>query len=163
MRVGAQPVGMSRAGRGPHSFLVLVPIVCWPTGLLLDVGSRFSAAAAVLVRVSTWLVGVGLVGAVVAGVAGMVAAVPVSAETPAYRWVLVHLGLVMTLLVVSAMTLVVRTAIQHGQPAELMTLASSAVAVLLLSLTSYAGRGVRRRRRAPQSAGTSSGPGHRPR
>ena len=140
--------------RSVHSVLVLAPIGCWSASLVLDVASRFSADPALLVRVSAWLTGAGLIGAVIAGIAGMVAATPIPPGTAANRRVLVHMGLVMTLLVLYAFGLVLRAAVQVGQPAAPSTLVISAAGVLVLGVTGYTGRELRRSRRAGVSTGS---------
>ena len=148
-------------GRSAHSFLVVGPIGCWFAVLVLDVASRFSADPGLLVRTGTWLTGAGLIGAVVAGVAGMVAAAPIPEGAPAHRRLLVHVGLVMTLLVHYAFGLILRLAVQVGGPAAPSTLAISATGVLVVGMTGWMGRAVRRSRRgsAPaEAAGTD--PGH---
>lgn len=136
-----------------HSVLVLAPIGCWSAALVLDVGSRFGPGA--LVGVATWLVGLGMVGAVVAGVAGMVEAAPVPTGSTPHRRVLVHLGLVMTVMVLYAFGFVLRSAVEVGGPATASTLATSVLGVLVLGATAWTGRAVRRELRssAPRSEG----------
>lgn len=143
-------------GRSAHSVLVLAPIGCWFAGLALDVASHFSADAALLVRTATWLTGAGLIGAVVAGVAGMVVAAPIPTGTPASRRVLVHVGLVMTLLVLYPFGLILRLAVETGRPAALSTIAISAAGVLVVSMTGWTGGVVRRSRRGSRPAGRES-------
>jgi uncharacterized membrane protein len=137
-----------RAGHSLHGYLVVAPIGCWFASLVLDIASWFAPDPALPVRISAWLVGGGLITATVAGVAGMVEAAPIPPGTAANRRVLVHLGLVMTALVLYAFGLILRAAVQVGQPAAPSTLAISAVGVLLVGLIAYTGRVVRRSRRA---------------
>ncbi|OZM79968.1 DUF2231 domain-containing protein [Pseudonocardia sp. MH-G8] len=145
--------------RSVHAVLVIAPIGCWSSGLALDVASLLSADPALLVRVGTWSTGAGLVGAVVAGIAGMVAAAPIPNGTVAQRKVLAHMGLVMGLLVLYAFGLILRVAVQVGGPAAPSTLAISAAGVLLVGITGWTGRGIRRSRpfgggeRRPEAAG----------
>ncbi|TQM09872.1 DUF2231 domain-containing protein [Pseudonocardia kunmingensis] len=153
------------SGRSLHSVLVLAPIGCWSSGLAFDVASLFSGDPAFLVRVGTWLTGAGLVAAVVAGIAGMVAAGPIPDGTAAQRRMLAHMGLVMTLLVLYAFGLILRLAVQLGGPAVPSTLAISATGVLLVGITGWTGRAVRRSRpiggggRRLEAAGMESGEG----
>ncbi|MBW0108843.1 DUF2231 domain-containing protein [Pseudonocardia sp. KRD-182] len=129
-----------------HARLVLAPAGCWSAGLVLDIASRFSAEPDALVRIATGLTGLGLVGAVVAGVAGMVEAAPVPDGSAAHRRMLVHLGVALTVTVLVAFGLIVRSAVQDGGPAAPATLATSAIGVLLLVATAATGRAVRRAR-----------------
>lgn len=133
--------------RSLHAVLVVAPIGCWSAGLVLDVASLFSADPGFLVRAGTWLTGMGLIAAIVAGIAGMVTAAPIPAATAAQNRVLVHLGLVMTLLVLYAFGLILRMAVQLGGPATTSTLAISASGVLILGVIVRTGRAVRRTRR----------------
>lgn len=125
-----------------HPLLATLPIGSWLASLVFDVGSRFVAEPGFLTRGSTWLVAIGLVGAVVAGVFGMVDAAPVSTGTPAHRAVMIHLGLVMSVLTLYAIGLVFRTAAAADRPVGLPLLALSAASVLVVVATAFAGRAV---------------------
>ncbi len=131
--------------RSVHASLVLAPTACWTAAPVLDVASRFTGDPG-LVRIATWSTGLGLVGAVVAGIAGMVAAAPIPAGSEAHRRVLVHLGVAMAGTVLVAFGLIVRSAVQGGGPAAPATLAISTTGLLLLVATAAAGRAVRRAR-----------------
>lgn len=82
------PAPYDAARRSVHARLVLAPAGFWSAGLVLDIVSRFSAGPDALVRTATWLIGLGLVGAVFAGIAGMVEAAPVPTGSAAHRRVL---------------------------------------------------------------------------
>lgn len=141
--------------RSMHARIVLVPAGCWSAGLVLDIASRFSAEPAALVRAATWLTGLGLAGAIIAGIAGMVEAAPVPIGSAADRRVLVHLGVAMATTVLVAFGLILRTAVQDGGPAAPATVATSALGMLVLLATAGTGRLVRRaraRRGAPAIA-----------
>jgi uncharacterized membrane protein len=139
-----------------HSLLVVVPIGCWIAALVVDVASRFSAGPVQLVRAGTWLTGAGLIGAVVAGVAGMVVAAPIPTSAPAHRRLLVHVGLVLALLVLYPFGLVLRLAVEAGGAAAPSTLAVSAAGVLVVGVTGWTGRAVRRSRRGSRPVGHDS-------
>lgn len=135
----------SRGGRSTHSLLVVAPIASWVAAAALDVASMVSAEPALLVRTSTWLVGVGLVGAVVAGLAGMVEAAPIPTDSAAYRRVLLHLGVVMAVTVLYAFTLILRLAAQdENGRGSVWSFAASALGLLVLAAVGFSGRAVTR-------------------
>lgn len=159
--VSSAPPEAARRG-SVHACLVLAPAACWTAAPILDVASRFSSDPDGLVRIATWSTGLGLVGAVVAGIAGMVAAAPIPAGSEAHRRVLVHLGMAMTATVLVAFGLIVRSAVQGGGPAAPATLAISTTGLLLLVGTAATGRAVRRargRHGAPPEVDDRTGPG----
>jgi uncharacterized membrane protein len=141
-----------------HTSLVLAPAACWTAAPILDLASRFGSDPDSLVRIATWSTGLGLVGAVVAGIAGMIAAAPIPAGSAAHRRVLVHLGAAMAVTVLVAFGLIVRSAVQGGGPAAPTTLAISATGVLLLVAPAATGAG------GPPGAGPArcAGGGRRP-
>jgi uncharacterized membrane protein len=134
--------------RSAHSVLVVAPIACWSAGLVLDVASRFGPDPALLVRTATWLMGIGLLTAVVAGLAGMAAGAPIPTGTTTFRRLLLHLGLVLATLVFLTFAFLQRLATQHGEPAAVSTILLSAGGVLLALAAGSFGRTVRQLRRS---------------
>lgn len=129
--------------RSLHARLVIAPIGCWVGSGVLDVASRFVAGRpGVLIHTSTWLVGIGLISAVVAGVAGMVEAAPIPTDTAAYRRVIVHLGLVMATMVVWVVAFVLRLDGPADQPAGVGVLVMASVGTVVLGATVYAGQSI---------------------
>lgn len=151
------PHGAGRR-RSAHAWLVLAPAGCWSAALVLDIASRFGAEPGALVRLATWMTGLGLAGAVVAAVAGMVEAAPVPTGSAAHRRVLVHLGAAMAATVLVAFGLILRSTVQDGGPATPATLATSAAVVAVLVATAGTGRAVHRTR-ARHAAGARPDPG----
>ena len=93
LRQAKQPVSAMLAGPYGHPWhpiLVTVPIGAWVASLVFDVASRVVADPGFLARGSEWLIGIGVIGAVLAALAlsgylgGMLAyryGVRVAAET----------------------------------------------------------------------------------
>lgn len=104
---------------------MIVPIGCWALSLILDAVSRVSRVPAPVVNDSTWLVGVGLVSAVAAGIAGMVQAAPMREGSHAYRQVLVHGGLIMAVMVFYGFALILPSAQPPGPRAATSTMVMS--------------------------------------
>jgi uncharacterized membrane protein len=91
-------VPRSAAVAGPyghpfHPFLVTVPIGAWVASLVFDIGSKVTGQSGFLARGSLWLIGIGLIGAVVAAVAGLFDLFTIPARTAAFRTGLLHMSL----------------------------------------------------------------------
>jgi uncharacterized membrane protein len=89
-----------RYGHPLHPMLVTLPIGAWCASLVFDVASRVVAGPGFLVRGSEWLIGVGIIGAMAAAIAGMLDFYLIPPNTRAYRTVMIHLSL--NLLVIAA-------------------------------------------------------------
>lgn len=125
-----------------HPALVTVPIGCWVGSLVFDIASHYVTDPAFLSRGSTWLVGIGLIGAVIAGIAGFVDSIPVPPGTRAHRAVLVHMGLVMCTIVLYATCFFLRLGPGEQHAVPLPVLALSVVSFLVLVATGYYGGAV---------------------
>ncbi|PKV94652.1 putative membrane protein [Amycolatopsis echigonensis] len=90
-----------------HPVLVAVPIGCWFASTVLDLAAR-SHDPREFTTAATWLVGIGLLGAAVAGFAGFVDGLPIRSGTAAYRRLLVHLSLAMALILAYLVEYVLR-------------------------------------------------------
>lgn len=158
--MGDRLAALHPAGRrSTHAWIVLVPAGCWSAALLLDIASRFSAEPGALVRAATWLTGLGLAGAIFAGVAGMVEAAPVRPGSAAHRRVLVHLGVAMAATVLVTFGLILRTAVQDGGPAAAGSVAISVAVISVLAATAGTGRAVRRARGGAPAVDDRAEPG----
>ena|SRR5919198_148192 len=76
-----------------HPILVTVPIGAWTASFVFDIGSRAASGASYLVRSSSWLIVIGIVGALAAASVGLLDFFTIPAGTPAFRTGLVHLTL----------------------------------------------------------------------
>ena len=71
---GKQPISATMAGPYGHPFhpiLVTIPIGAWAASLVFDITSHLVSAPAFLTAGSTWLIGIGVVGAVAAALVGL--------------------------------------------------------------------------------------------
>jgi uncharacterized membrane protein len=80
-------------GHPTHPILVTVPIGAWVASLFFDLASHVVDDPDFLARGSLWLIGLGVVGALVAGVAGSLDLVGIPSGTAAFRTGLLHLSL----------------------------------------------------------------------
>jgi uncharacterized membrane protein len=115
-----------------------VPIGAWAASLAFDLASHVVSRPGFLTAGSTWLIAIGVVGAVAAGLVGLLDLLTIPTGTPAFRTGLVHMGLNIAITVAYALGIVWRTA------GSVLTDPSEPVAVgpLLLSLVCFAALGL---------------------
>ncbi len=76
-----------------HPILVTLPIGAWVASVVFDVASKVDESAPALVEGAYWLIGLGIVGAVVAALFGLLDLLAIPRGTRAQRLGLVHLTL----------------------------------------------------------------------
>jgi uncharacterized membrane protein len=77
-----------------HPILVTIPIGAWVSSLVFDIATRLDASnSRALVYGSEWLIGIGIVGAVLAAIFGLLDLLTIPRGTPAFRTGLTHLAL----------------------------------------------------------------------
>jgi uncharacterized membrane protein len=76
-----------------HPILVTLPIGAWIASVVFDVASKIDESAPALVEGAYWLIGLGVVGAVVAAVFGLLDLFAIPSGTRARRLGLIHLAL----------------------------------------------------------------------
>jgi uncharacterized membrane protein len=96
LRQAKQPVSAMLAGPYGHPWhpiLVTVPIGAWVASLVFDVASRVVADPGFLARGSEWLIGIGVIGAVLAALLGFLDLFAIPTGTRAFRTGLIHMSL----------------------------------------------------------------------
>jgi len=132
--LGKHPVSAVLAGPYGHPFhpiLVTVPIGAWVAGLVFDIASHVVASPTFLTAGSTWLIGIGIAGAVAAALVGFLDLLAIPSGTVAFRTGLVHMGLNLGVTAAYAVGFVWR---QHTGPAA----GPVAIGPLLLSVAGLA-------------------------
>lgn len=76
-----------------HPILVTIPIGAWVSSLGFDIGGRISSDEAMFARGAMWLIWIGIGGALLASVFGLLDLRSIPRETPARATALVHMGL----------------------------------------------------------------------
>jgi uncharacterized membrane protein len=76
-----------------HPILVTVPIGAWVASVVFDVASKIDESAPAMVEGAYWLIAIGIVGAVVAALFGLMDLFGIPRGTRALRYGLVHLSL----------------------------------------------------------------------
>lgn len=143
VRPAKRPVSAALAGPYGHPFhpiLVTVPIGAWVACLVFDVGSHFVADPAFLVEGSTWLIALGVLGAVAAAMVGFLDLLAIPTGTRAFRTGLVHMGLNLAVTVAYAGNFLWRRAAENQPgPVPVGPLALSVVSLLVLAVAGYLG------------------------
>jgi uncharacterized membrane protein len=79
-----------------HPILVTIPIGTWLAALIFDIVAIFSSDDQVFARGAMWLVGIGIVGALIAAVFGFIDFGGIAAGTKARRTATIHMGINLT-------------------------------------------------------------------
>lgn len=91
-----------------HAILVTIPIGSWTAAVVFDIVGFFADDPEAFTRGALWLVGIGLVGALVAAVFGLLDLSTLESGTRARRTALIHLALNATAIVLFAVSFLVR-------------------------------------------------------
>ena len=119
-----------------HPILVTVPIGAWVCAFVFDVVSRLSDDPAVFTRGAYWLIAIGVVGALVAAVFGLLDLLAIPVGTRAFRTALVHMALNLGVVAIFAVAFLLRgddLEADDGTPAGLIALSAAALALLGMS------------------------------
>jgi uncharacterized membrane protein len=121
-----------------HPILVTVPIGAWVASLIFDLAARFSDEAEVFSEGAYWLIAIGIVGAVLAAVFGLLDLLGIPRGTQAFRTGLTHMALNLTVVVLFVVNFAVRAATGYEEPSTpglILTL----VALALLTVSGWLG------------------------
>ncbi|MFD2083409.1 Uncharacterized membrane protein [Actinopolymorpha cephalotaxi] len=149
-------------GHPLHPALVTIPIGCWVASFVFDVVSRFSSMPVLFAEGSHWLVGIGLVGAVVAAAVGLLDFLVIPGRTRAYRTAVLHMSLNLVVIVLYVVNFFMRA--NPLGPVGWGQLVLSAVGLSLLGGSGYLGGeltfryGVRVAAESTQAAGFAPEP-----
>jgi uncharacterized membrane protein len=123
-------------GHPVHPILVTVPIGAWVASLGFDLASRVADEADVFAKGAFWLIALGVLGALVAALAGFLDLFAIPTGTPAFRTGLVHMSLNLVVVVLFAVSWVIRRGDIDSPAATsggLIALSVGALAVLAVS------------------------------
>src|SRR4051794_5785497 len=79
-----------------HPILVTIPIGCWVGSLIFDIATRAGDGSRALTEASYWLIGIGILGALLAAVFGLMDLLRIPRGTRALRFGLTHMVLNLT-------------------------------------------------------------------
>ncbi len=138
-----QPVSAALAGPYGHPFhpmLVTVPIGAWVCSFVFDVASYVVEQPGFLASGSTWLIAIGVVGALAAAMVGFLDLTAIPAGTRAFRTGLVHMTLNLAVTAAFVANFFWRQAgSDQAVPAGLGPLLLSALSLAALAVSGYLG------------------------
>jgi uncharacterized membrane protein len=127
-------------GHPLHPALVAVPIGAWVCSVILDLASRFADDGADAAHAAWWLLGLGVLGALVAATIGFLDLVAIPTGTRAWRTGLLHMACNLTATVLFALGWFLRRDdVAPSAGTESGHLVLSVVALVLVSAGGYLG------------------------
>ena len=126
-------------GHPLHPILVTVPIGAWVTSLVFDIASHAVHPAGFLAQGSLWLIGVGVIGAVLAACFGVLDLFALPEQTRARRTAVIHASLNLIVTAAYAAGFPGRYKAVHTAPVPAAQIALSAVSLVLLAASGYLG------------------------
>jgi uncharacterized membrane protein len=119
-----------------HPVMVTVPIGAWVASVVFDIIALASSEdESVFSEGAYWLIGIGVVGALVAAVFGLMDLLIIPRGTPAFRTGLTHMAVNVTVVVL----FVVNFAIRAGQGYEDASVLGFVISLIALGLLGFSG------------------------
>jgi uncharacterized membrane protein len=125
-------------GHPIHPILVTVPIGAWIASLVFDIASRVGEDPDVFATGARWLVAIGIIGALLAALWGLLDYVRIERGTPAFRTGTMHLLLNDVVLVLFIVSWVLRLG-DDDEATSMGLIVLSIVALALLSVSGWLG------------------------
>jgi uncharacterized membrane protein len=122
-----------------HPLLVTLPIGAWVSSLIFDIGSKVKDDhEAALAYGAQWLIMIGIIGAVVAALFGLMDLMTIPGGTPARKVALTHMSLNLVTVAIFIVDFLVRRS--HGDDDVPTTgIVLTVVALLMLSVSGWLG------------------------
>ncbi|MCU1439256.1 MAG: hypothetical protein JWP85_253 [Rhodoglobus sp.] len=124
-------------GHPVHGLLVTIPIGAWTASLVFDIVAAAGDEPEVFSRGAEWLIGIGLVGAVLAAIAGLMDLSMIAHDTRARKIALTHMTLNLSTVALFLVSLLLRLNEREGISVGGVVL--SVVALTLLAASGYLG------------------------
>ena len=125
-------------GHPVHPILVTIPIGAWTSSLVFDLAARLGDRPAAFATGSTWLIGIGLVGALAAAVFGAIDLSTIDRGTRAFTTGLTHMAINVVVVLLYAVNFGVRRS-QGYDDVSTTALVLSVVALALLGASGWLG------------------------
>jgi uncharacterized membrane protein len=121
-----------------HPLLVTLPIGAWVSSLIFDIVARAGNDETVFSRGAYWLIGIGIIGAAVAAIFGLMDLLTIPGGTVAKRTALTHMTLNVIVLVLFIISYLLRRS-DDGETAETTPFVLSIIALVLLAASGWLG------------------------
>jgi uncharacterized membrane protein len=125
-------------GHPIHPALVTVPIGVWISSLVFDIGSRMVDYPRFLAEGSRWLIAIGVIGALVAALWGLMDLLAVPKGTKVARIALTHMSINVLVLVAYVINYLIRGS-DPKAPVPVGLIVLSIISLLVLSFSGYLG------------------------
>jgi uncharacterized membrane protein len=138
---GKQPrsVLAGRYGHPIHPVLVTVPIGAWVASVIFDIVALASAdEEATFAEGAYWLIGIGIVGALLAAIFGLIDLLGIPRGTKAFKTGLMHMGINLVVVVVFVIDFIVRASGDYEE-ATVGGFVLSLIGLALLGVSGYLG------------------------
>jgi uncharacterized membrane protein len=122
-----------------HPIAVTLPIGSWVGAVILDLGSYAVDDPTGLPRGAFWLIAVGIIGAVVAALLGLLDFLTIPSGTPAARTGLAHMAINTVVLVLFVVSYLVRRGDDFTDSSNRTGFALALVGVVLLAVSGWLG------------------------
>jgi uncharacterized membrane protein len=128
-----------RYGHPIHPILVTMPIGAWVASVIFDIVALASSdKEATFAEGAYWLIGIGIIGALLAAVFGLIDLAGIARGTKAFRTGLVHMAINLIVVVVFVIDFLVRAAGDYEE-ATVGGLVLSLIGLALLGVSGYLG------------------------
>jgi uncharacterized membrane protein len=126
-------------GHPLHPVLVTVPIGAWVSSLVFDVASRVADDAAAFAQGGLWLIGIGVLGALVAGCVGLLDLFVIPPGTRAFRTGVLHMTLNLTVIAAYGANFAGRLGQPEGEGVGTGWIALSVASLAVLTVAGWLG------------------------
>jgi uncharacterized membrane protein len=126
-------------GHPVHPALVALPIGAWTSSLVFDLASRFTDGNDFLPAGSRWLIAIGVLGALVAAVAGFLDLLAIPRGTPAFTTALTHMSLNLGVVIAYAVNFMLRSGAEDDARVGWGPIVLSLVAMAALGASGWLG------------------------
>ena len=128
-------------GHPLHPLLVTVPIGSWVASLILDIASKASDNPSAYVIAARWLIGIGIVGAVLAAIFGLMDQATIPSGTPAKKTAMTHmtLNLLITIAFIASWVIRGNGGVDPDGSTSTGLIVLSVVALLVLVVSGFLG------------------------
>lgn len=121
-----------------HAALVTIPIGAWAASIIFDIIAFTVDDSAAYVLGAQWLIGIGIAGAIIAGIVGAVDLSTLAHRTRARTVALTHMAINLTVIALFLISLVIRLS-DGVDDISAIAVIISAVAILLMMASSWLG------------------------
>jgi uncharacterized membrane protein len=118
---------------------VTIPIGAWVASLVFDIAAHASDEEGAFAAGAYWLIGIGVIGAVLAAIFGLLDLLAIPRGTKAFTTGLTHMALNLTVVVLYVVNFLIRRSDGYEDAAGAAPLILSIVALVLLSASGWLG------------------------